>query len=152
MESAIWDCSICWYKFNEHSRKPLCLPCGHVFCQDCIFKLAQQDSKNGEFQTNAGSNSEKLVVCPSDKITHKVVIPSLPICFQIIQFMPKTNESKEHSTGLFHRMQTAETEGSQNNEDIRAEFKSVFKQATEEYKRSRLWDETIKQVSSSKAL
>lgn len=44
-------------------------------------------------------------------------------------------------------MKTAESEQVSSNEEIRIEFKSVLKRATEEYKHRRSWDETIKLVS-----
>lgn len=94
------------------------------------------------------NNSDaREVTCPSDKLTHNVVVRSLPLCFAIIQHLPNNKRSKEFSGALITRMQTAESEKI-NDDQIRNEFKSVYKRASEEYKRSRLWDEAVRQVCS----
>lgn len=89
----------------------------------------------------------RKVVCPSDKQSHNVVISTLPLCYAIIQHLPKIKESKEFKGCLINRLKTAESEHPfDENENIRKEFKSVLKQFTEEYKRSKLWDDAVKQL------
>jgi hypothetical protein len=34
--SSAHECSICFNSFNDHSNRPLILPCGHTFCKACI--------------------------------------------------------------------------------------------------------------------
>jgi hypothetical protein len=105
--------------------------------------LAQEDDS----VTLGATENRREVVCPSDKITHSIIIDSLAICYNIIQFLPSIKKSKEFSGALINRMKTAESEQASSNEEIRNEFKSVFKRATDEYKQRRSWDETIKLVS-----
>jgi hypothetical protein len=72
MQTTIFECPICYNTYGSQS-KPLTLPCGHVFCQQCLAQI-----KRGS-----------TIQCPSDKITHEVSIESLPCCFAIMANLPK---------------------------------------------------------------
>lgn len=79
---SIFICGNCERKYNEVNRKPLSLPCGHVFCEECI----------KSFKVNIDSNTYKGIKCPSDNIFHKMNIKKIPVCAQIFANLPKSNE------------------------------------------------------------
>jgi hypothetical protein len=111
-----------------------------------VNKIAQSTIDNPTVDTNPSiSNIEKQIVCPSDKTTHIVSVQSLPYCYAIMQHLPGIKESKEFGAAFFNRMPNLPLE-KQTDENIRNEFKSVFKHASDEYKRSRLWDDVVRQV------
>ena len=67
---SIFICGSCERKYNEVNRKPLSLPCGHVFCEECI----------KSFKVNIDSNTYKGIKCPSDNIFHKMNIKKITVC------------------------------------------------------------------------
>jgi hypothetical protein len=71
---SVFECRICFNHYNEHTNKPLSLPCGHVYCETCMSKLI---------------TSEGGVVCPADKVFHRVTLKSLPCCYAILMNLPK---------------------------------------------------------------
>ena len=79
---SIFICESCERKYNEVNRKPLSLPCGHVFCEECI----------KSFKVNIDSNTYKGIKCPSDNIFHKMNIKKIPVCAQIFANLPKNSE------------------------------------------------------------
>ena len=85
----IFVCGNCSKEYNDINRKPLSLPCGHVFCEECICS----------FKVNINSNTYKGVTCPSDNIFHKINIKKIPVCAQIFANLPKKHspcvDSKE---------------------------------------------------------
>lgn len=88
------------------------------------------------------------IICPSDKSVHCVVPSSLPICFAIIQHLPKLKDGKEITNCFTNRLQTAESEHSaEENETLRREFKHVLRQFNDEYKCSKLWDDAVRQIA-----
>ena len=99
-----------------------------------MHKLGQQSIDNRSMETDPSiSHPERIVICPCDKISHNVVIQTLPICFAILQFLPGVKESKEFS-GMFGNKTPPLPAKNIEDESIRKEFKLVFKKATEEYK------------------
>jgi hypothetical protein len=62
-----------------------------------------------------------------------------------MQHLPGIKESKEFAGAFFNRGSIIPLE-KPTDENIRNEFKSVFKHASEEYKKSRLWDDVVRQV------
>jgi len=88
-------------------------------------------------------------MCPSHKTSHYVVVETLPLCYAIMQNIPTIRKSKEFAGSHSNRLKTAESEATTTNEDIKGEFKYVLKQATDEYKLSRIWEDAVKQVSQS---
>ncbi|CAI2387586.1 unnamed protein product [Moneuplotes crassus] len=147
MDNPIFNCSICCYKYNEFGRRPISLPCGHAFCQECVFKLAQHSIDDRSVETNPTiSNMERVVICPSDQSTHNVVVQNLPLCFAILQHLPGVKESKEFG-GMFKDKALPVPNEKVDLDSVRKEFKLIFKKATDEYKKCKFWDETIKKVS-----
>lgn len=68
---SIFECSSCTSPYDEYTHKPLSLPCGHVFCQDCL-------SKQG-----------KSLICPTDKSKFDQSYITLPCCYAILGNIPK---------------------------------------------------------------
>jgi len=77
-EASVFECSICCCGYGEKTHRPLSLPCGHVFCDQCIQKQARGDD----------------LTCPIDKSKHLVRISALPCCYAILVNLPK-ERSKE---------------------------------------------------------
>jgi hypothetical protein len=66
-EVSVFECGICLAYYDEKLRLPISLPCGHVFCKECLMRLAHGYG----------------VSCPIDKSMH----PSpekLPCCYAIL--------------------------------------------------------------------
>ena len=74
MES-VFDCKLCSCSYDEYLHKPLSLPCGHVFCLDCLMK-----------------QSKEYVVCQIDKLRFDVQPSSLSCCYGILSYLPKHNK------------------------------------------------------------
>ena len=72
-EASVFECSICYSGYDEKTHRPLSLPCGHVFCEQCI----QKQSRNDE------------LTCPIDKAKHCVRVGSLPCCYAILVNLPR---------------------------------------------------------------
>lgn len=78
VDVSVFECGVCIQTYNEGALKPLSLPCGHVFCQDCLIKQSRLDH----------------IVCPIDAKRHEVSPYSLPCCFAILANLP-THKPKE---------------------------------------------------------
>jgi hypothetical protein len=78
MES-IFDCGICYRPYNHTEKKPLSLPCGHTFCQECLITISKHSRIN----------------CPLDKIAHKVGIENLPVNYPILSALPNLTAKPE---------------------------------------------------------
>lgn len=76
---SIFTCGLCTKDYNELNKRPLVLPCGHVYCEECIIQMKVIDSTKG-------------VKCPSDSIIHKIEIQKIPICAQILINLPKQSK------------------------------------------------------------
>ena len=50
----VFDCKICYNRFNHNSKKPMSLPCGHTFCSDCLKSL----------------HKDRVIRCPLDNQNH----------------------------------------------------------------------------------
>ena len=71
---SVFECGICFHRYNETDRLPLSLPCGHVFCKSCIKSLSFQACQ-----------------CPIDKHKFPASLETLPCCFAIFTSLPKSN-------------------------------------------------------------
>ncbi|XP_018019037.1 uncharacterized protein LOC108675528 [Hyalella azteca] len=67
----VYQCDVCEHYYNSAERKPLCLPCGHDFCRDCLSKLRLY--KN----------------CPTCDTKFTCDVDSLPVIYSLI---PKNGE------------------------------------------------------------
>lgn len=148
MDNSIFNWTICCFKYNETGRKPLSLPWGHVYCQEWVVKLSQQTIDVQTVDTGPSlAPEERVIVCPSCKTKHRVNIPSLPLCYAIFQHLPGVKQSVEFQSALLKRIPGPQNNGiGSDDETLRVEFKNVFKVATEELKKSRHWDDVVKQV------
>ena len=79
VDSSVFECGLCTFAYDEGSHRPLSLPCGHVFCQDCIAKHYKGEG----------------VICPIDKIKHNTSPFSLPCCYTILTNLPKSKKKKQ---------------------------------------------------------
>ena len=74
---SIFICVICSNEYNKINKKPRSLPCGHVFCEECVSSFIQRDL-NGT-----------ICKCPLDKKIHKNLnLINIPICVQILENIP----------------------------------------------------------------
>ena len=67
---SVFYCNICTKDYNNTDRKPLSLPCGDVFCEQCLFEL--YDKKN------------HILMCPSHKKEIKIEFNKIPIYSKIL--------------------------------------------------------------------
>lgn len=79
MNSNVFNCPVCWLKYNKNIHMPISLSCGHVVCKLCINKLM--------------INSNTLI-CSLDKNSIVIDLNNLPICFTILDHMPEDNYSE----------------------------------------------------------
>ena len=70
---SVFECGLCLISFDEYSHKPLSLPCGHVFCHECLTK-----------------QPKSFMTCPIDKFSFDLQASSLPCCYAILGNLPKT--------------------------------------------------------------
>lgn len=73
-EISVFECGICFQRYNENDRLPLSLPCGHVFCKSCMKNMIITGSS-----------------CPIDKTKFPSTIESLPCCYAIFANLPRSN-------------------------------------------------------------
>lgn len=73
-EISVFECGICFHRYNESERLPLSLPCGHVFCKSCIKNLLHTSG-----------------LCPIDKHRFPSALESLPCCYAILTNLPRIN-------------------------------------------------------------
>ena len=73
-EISVFECGICFHRYNETDRLPLSLPCGHVFCKSCMKSLSITGSQ-----------------CPIDKHKFPASLESLPCCYAIFTNLPRSN-------------------------------------------------------------
>ena len=65
----VFNCPICWLKYNKTIRIPITLSCGHVICKLCIKTIM--------------INSNTLI-CSLDKSHIIIDQKNLPICYTIL--------------------------------------------------------------------
>eukprot|EP00826_Nyctotherus_ovalis_P019777 TRINITY_DN16143_c0_g1_i1.p1 TRINITY_DN16143_c0_g1~~TRINITY_DN16143_c0_g1_i1.p1 ORF type:complete len:382 (-),score=57.97 TRINITY_DN16143_c0_g1_i1:97-1128(-) len=72
MQSPVFECPICFNRYNATSHKPLTLPCGHVYCFECLERMISHGNK----------------FCPADSIQYNVPITQLSCCHAILNYLP----------------------------------------------------------------
>lgn len=74
---SVFECGVCFTPYDNSSHKPLSLPCGHVFCGECLQKLSQRDE----------------LTCPLDYSRHFLRVSALPCCHAILLNLPRASNS-----------------------------------------------------------
>ena len=78
MQCSVFECSICFNYYDGLDHKPLSLPCGHVYCSQCLQRMFNQGD----------------TFCPADKTHHTVRVSDLPCCHAILANLPKRNKEQ----------------------------------------------------------
>ena len=73
------SCSICKEQYNDTTRLPKILPCGHTFCQPCISHQCEQG----------------LFICPKDKKVHSIQSCDLSTNFSILELLRSTLATRD---------------------------------------------------------
>jgi hypothetical protein len=90
--SSVFSCLHCKKEYNETNKKPLSLPCGHVFCEDCLNSFIIHSTTN---TLKDEIENEKNIKCPTDSKIFKLDIRKIPCCYQILINLPgKLNNNK----------------------------------------------------------
>ena len=150
METSIFDCTICWFQYNDTNRKPISLPWGHVLCNEWLNKIIPLDQSKVNLPSEIRKNlileeMSTQIICPIDSLTHKIVPSSLPIWYAIMQHLPKQRDAKDFTTWHTNRLPTATSDFSNEESDkLKKEFRSILKHYTDEYRWSKHWEETLK--------
>ena len=76
---SIFTCDICKEEYNDKNKKPLSLPCGNIYCEECIKKLYNYQSKS--------------FLCPNHKIYHQFKLSNIPICAQVYEHLKEHKQS-----------------------------------------------------------
>ena len=88
---SIFNCSNCTKPYNKISKKPKSLPCGHVFCEECVSSFIDKDLKG------------IICKCPIDKIIHKnLTLVKIPFCVQILNNIPESKNEFEKEIKEFY--------------------------------------------------
>ena len=81
---SIFNCINCTKPYNKISKKPKSLPCGHVFCEECVSTFIYKDLKG------------IICKCPIDKLIHKnLTLFKIPFCVQILNNIPESKDDYE---------------------------------------------------------
>ncbi|CAL4111376.1 unnamed protein product [Meganyctiphanes norvegica] len=79
----ILDCKICYLRYNETSRRPRSLHCGHTYCELCIQR----------------SIKDAVLHCPTCRSTHHIkASTALPVNFDLAELLGQMNVSEEPSS------------------------------------------------------
>ena len=62
----VWECGLCLSDFNEETRCPRMLSCGHTFCTSCSKTSLWKDRQNKNNNNNQDQNQEIEFQCPRD--------------------------------------------------------------------------------------
>lgn len=73
MQPSIFECALCFLPYDPSERKPLTLPCGHVYCSACLRQMAYKGP----------------LCCGQDKTSHNVPVSELPCCYAILSNLPE---------------------------------------------------------------
>ena len=81
---SIFTCGLCKGDYDKINKIPLSLPCGHVFCKECIRKVV--------------TKAHKGIKCPKDNKVYQIQFEKIPICVQILSNLPPKKENIKKTT------------------------------------------------------
>lgn len=77
--NSVFNCPICWMKYNKSIRIPLTLSCGHVVCKVCVKNVLTKNN---------------IITCSIDKISMNLDINNIPVCHTILEHVPQQLSSE----------------------------------------------------------
>ena len=83
----IYYCNKCFKEYNNIDLKPLSLPCGDVFCQQCIYELYDKKNHN--------------IICPIHKKEISIEFNKIPICSKILVNLKKKSNIEPKDNSLY---------------------------------------------------
>jgi len=84
---SIYYCNKCSKEYNNIDLKPLSLPCGDVFCQQCIYELYDKKNHN--------------ITCPMHKKEISIEFNKIPICSKILVNLKKISNIDPKDNSLY---------------------------------------------------
>ena len=107
---SVFQCGNCKLDYNQSinlitilkaNKLPLSLPCGHVYCEECMYTFLIPPLHTSE--DNKKSNNitdEKSLKCPFDKKILKFTeMSKIPKCYQILLNLPSKNSNTTNNSG-----------------------------------------------------
>lgn len=84
MEVAV-TCAVCLKVYQQSTRDPLVLPCGHTFCRECLAAVL---------------NISGRILCPNCRRDASISdVSKLPICYPLVSLSSSYSEIKVSTTG-----------------------------------------------------
>ena len=84
---SIYYCNKCFKEYNNIDLKPLSLPCGDVFCQQCVYELYDKKNHN--------------IICPIHKKENSIEFNKIPICSKILVNLKKISSIDPKDNSLY---------------------------------------------------
>lgn len=84
---SIYYCIKCSKEYNNIDLKPLSLPCGDVFCQQCVYELYNKKNHN--------------IICPIHKKEISIEFNKIPICSKILVNLKKISNIEQKDNSLY---------------------------------------------------
>lgn len=83
MEAAV-TCAVCLKVYQQGTRDPLVLPCGHTFCRECLAAV---------------HNISRGILCPNCRRNANISdVSKLPICYSLVSLSFSYSEIKVNTT------------------------------------------------------
>jgi hypothetical protein len=138
---SVFVCEICGLIYDKIHRKPISLPCGHVFCLKCLKELKIEVEKSDLFSIGLKENEkchqysqeetkhlESYIMCPTDKKLIKLDILNTPCCLQILKNLPEKNNYENEQLKLSFKESKDNTNNNSNFLDIQNNIINIFQE------------------------